>query len=334
MHLFISLVGLQFYIFKLEGTLTYEHTKTGKPPKQGAISETDIEDASDYEGDEMDSFHPLRSGLDASAVGLQLRLTKNAGLLHMKFEGRDGNKAEWIFQDLQPTGTGGIVASVGTQTYVNPDKCMTCGHEKANRKTTQDFASQTNVVTIQGITFSAEAAIQTAKQIESEVIESIATLQPASGTTHANMQDASCQTERTKKVSKGLKRKTTIPPPADAPLHKRAKSKHDSEPWPRQIYMDCHRLYPISKSDLGRLVIDIAEGSVWYEDTYGKNHARVVERKQIDLSKTSSKSSHLLSVPNNNNSRHHSKSNVRAKHHPAHQRGHTPPHHRAPEAHR
>ena len=98
--------------------------------------------------------------------------------------------------------------------------------------------------------------------------------------------------------------------------------------------MDCHRLYPISKSDLGRLVIDIAEGSVWYEDTYGKNHARVVERKQIDLSKTSNKSSHLLSVPNNNNSRHHSKSNVRAKRHPARQWRDTPPHHRTLEAHR
>ena len=172
MHHLISLIGLKFYLFELQGTLTYEYTKNAKPPVQYHISDQDLEDLSDSDDGDTEGAQLLRSGVNASAVGIELRLIKNDGLLRMKFEGRDGTTAEWVFEGLQVMGKGGIVASVGTQTYIDPDKCMTCGHKKVTpakmqdrgsqmeTATTMEFGTQTDVVYTAEITFTAEAGVQ------------------------------------------------------------------------------------------------------------------------------------------------------------------------------
>ncbi|KAH6878280.1 hypothetical protein BKA58DRAFT_376862 [Alternaria rosae] len=65
--------------------------------------------------------------------------------------------------------------------------------------------------------------------------------------------------------------------------HKRAKSSPKSHPWPNHLYMTCFRTHPFSKSDIRTLHIDLIVGSVWFEDWYGKAHARSFEKKQIYL---------------------------------------------------
>ena len=49
LHHLISHIGLDFSLLELHGTLTYEHTRNGRPVKQYEITETDLEDVSDNE---------------------------------------------------------------------------------------------------------------------------------------------------------------------------------------------------------------------------------------------------------------------------------------------
>ncbi|CAN9310290.1 unnamed protein product [Alternaria alternata] len=79
-----------------------------------------------------------------------------------------------------------------------------------------------------------------------------------------------------------LKRKATQDMERAFP-HKRAKSSHNSPPWPNHLYMTCFRTQPISKSDIGTLHIDLVEGTAWFEGWHGKEDTRVFERKQINL---------------------------------------------------
>ena len=92
--------------------------------------------------------------------------------------------------------------------------------------------------------------------------------------------------ENTGRASK--KRKASPDPQAEL-IHKCAKSKHDSAPWPRYIYMDCWRKKPLSKTDLGKLIIDIRKATVTYEDKHGKDYAQITELKQVDLRAPNSK---------------------------------------------
>lgn len=108
--------GLHFYIMRLDGTLSYTLTVPGKPDKHGELNETDFEDAQDQIKDEE---LPTEAGKDASAVGLELKLVKNIGLLTMTFEGKDGGKATWTFQGLKELRQGDkMYASVGTQAAI------------------------------------------------------------------------------------------------------------------------------------------------------------------------------------------------------------------------
>jgi hypothetical protein len=108
--------GLHLYILRLDGTLSYTLTVPGKPDKHGELNETDFEDAQDQIKDEE---LPTEAGKEASAVGLELKLVKNIGLLAMTFEGKDGGKATWTFQGLKELGQGGkMYASVGTQAAI------------------------------------------------------------------------------------------------------------------------------------------------------------------------------------------------------------------------
>lgn len=126
MHYLISNIGLEFSLFQLQGTLTYEHTRSGRPPKQYEITEIDVDDASDSEASDSGTLVAVRAATDASAAGIQLQLIKNDGLLRMRFEGRDGSTAEWTFDGMS---TQKMVSSISTQTPIGPDKCVMCGHK-------------------------------------------------------------------------------------------------------------------------------------------------------------------------------------------------------------
>lgn len=276
----ISHFGVQFYLFELQGTLTYEYTKIGKPPKQYQISDEDLDDDSDGVTGDTEGVLLHRSGIDASAVGIQLRLTKNDGLLRMKLEGRHGTTAEWVFEGLHATDTGRIVASTGTQTHINPKTCVLCGNEKAKPTMLRHCASQTDVVAVKCVRFSAEAAMQTARGTKSETPDR---------TTSEKKSRLPQPFKSDVEMLKKLKRKASLTSNTHAPVHKRAKNKLNSKPWPRTMYMECDRLHPSRKGDgTGLLIVDIENGTVWYEDSYGKAHARTIERKQVDIKSASS----------------------------------------------
>jgi hypothetical protein len=296
MHHLISKIGLKFSLVELQGTLTYEHTRIGRPPKQYEISEADLEDASDGESSDSGALVPVKSGIDASAGGIRLRLIKNDGYLRMRFEGKDGSTAEWAFDGM---GADRMVASGGTQTPSNADECVMCGHRAITESQVEHVAVQTDVVSVHEVTFSAEAGSQTTikTEVDEKTIAGVCLeLDTIEGSQKPN-NDGSCQTDLTiskhilVKTDRERKRKTSSAPHIDVSAHKRAKSSHDSRPWPRVIYMDCERFYPIKKGDTGRLVINIEEGTVWYEDSYGKSHARTIEHKQVDIKSASSTSS-------------------------------------------
>ncbi|CAO2657315.1 Nn.00g034410.m01.CDS01 [Neocucurbitaria sp. VM-36] len=80
-----------------------------------------------------------------------------------------------------------------------------------------------------------------------------------------------------------LKRKAQATEPVETQCHRRAKSTHDGPPWPRHLYMTCHRTFPIFKGEKGTLHIDLKHCTAWFEGWYGRDHMRVFERKQLDL---------------------------------------------------
>ncbi|KAF2632881.1 hypothetical protein BU25DRAFT_85121 [Macroventuria anomochaeta] len=285
MHQLISHFGLKFYLFDLQGVLTYELTKDGRSAKTYEISETDVKFASSSEDSIIDNLQPAKAGLDISAVGIQLHLLRNDGLLRMWFEGREGCTADWTFDGLKATTNGRMTASAGAQTCVDLDKCILCGIKETKRSDMRNCASQTEVVTVQSVSFSADAAQQTTK--ESRWLDNLSPrATPAPRTSMkaalATMRNGTSQKESTKEVAIRSKRRALSPPHSDVPLHKRAKSRHDSKPWPRVIYMDCYRTYPNSHG-AGLLVIDIEKATVTYEDHYKTKVANHTEQRQIHL---------------------------------------------------
>lgn len=284
MHHFISHIGLKFYLIELQGTLTYEYTKAGRPAKQYEISEKDVEDAGSSEAGDSETTTALKVGLDASAMGICVRLTKNDGLLQMKFEGREGRTAEWTFHGLKETSHRKMTASSSTQTHVDAGKCVLCGNEGPKQHVLRDCASQTEVVTIRGVSSRAEGAMQ-AKDATSSFVKPEARTNTAFSSTSTRAD--SCQTKGV--ASTEPKRKASSTPHSEAPLHKCAKSEPDSLPCPSIIYMECQRFHPVRKGDVGRLIVSIEEGTVWYEDAYGQPFARTMERRQVDLRMPKSK---------------------------------------------
>jgi hypothetical protein len=246
-------------------------------------------------------------GIKASAGGI--RILKNDGHLQMKFQRRDRNSAEWCFDGMD---TEKMISSAGTQTPSYPDKCVLCGHKPGE---TQGPAVQTNVVATHAVTFSAEAGSQTA--VKNEATQTVVNTKAEEGIITSQIlnptNDGSCQVDLSSVgvefvLLEGtrdhlgpspttVKRKTSPTPQISKPSHKRAKSTHSSKPWPSTIYTTCQREHPVRKGDIGQLIIDIAGGSVWYEDTHGKPGLLVQERKEVDLSHDSARVSYQLNAP-------------------------------------
>ncbi|KAF1913645.1 hypothetical protein BDU57DRAFT_502319 [Ampelomyces quisqualis] len=260
----ISIPGLGLYLFELQGSLKCTLTRNGRPTKVYEFDESDLDDESHSTSDSEIPRDQLKAGIDASGVGVQLRLFKNDGVLRIEFEGKTGSTAVWTFEGLELPNGGSLVAAATTQTKFDPKECVICGATKTKILEMKHEETQT----------AAPSVKSTDKQTTMEI------------TSTSTGVETNCSLMKRKgsvTTSPGLKRKTSSPPEASPLLHKRAKSKHDSPPWPRHLYTTCFRSYPIFRGDVGTLHIDVQEATVWFEGWFGKPHARIFERKQFDL---------------------------------------------------
>jgi hypothetical protein len=357
-HKIAPLPGIKFYLLELRGWLRYTLTRPGKAPKVFKLCDADLDDNDVYKPEK------LKHGLDASAVGIQLRLLKNDGVLKVEFEGKDGAVANWTFNGLALVHGGRMVAAAATQTDVEV-KIEDLEVEVKNEET------QTNVVIMQstgfqtkGVTVS-NAEVQTtfpdvplhrqlpglvkilgpfidtptSKKLIEDTLSMLkvsmrcarpvlehnaaARTDPAvlardlkevltrmdlpqdqlskegawisstdtwTQTESIKEAQAECDTsQNTTTTNPDLKRKASTTTVLRPPLHKRAKSTHDSQPWPRHIYMECSRSVPTFKGEKGVLHIDLEEGTAWFEGWYGGPNTRVYERKQVLLTDKTSK---------------------------------------------
>jgi hypothetical protein len=373
MHEPIYHLGLRFYLLELRGSLKYTLTRPDKTPKVYEICDSDLDDGSSSENSNTEEPKKLKSGLDVSAVGIQLRLIKNDGVLKIEFEGRDGAAADWTFHGLALIEGGRMVAAAATQTDVEA-RMVESRHEESQTDivATQSIGCQTSAVRTSstGVQTTPEKtplhlqfldaiyilgphintpAAQTVveqgliglktrwrtvrkildgspvaridlalldKKLKKMVkktgplhtlkapttrlnIKKPAGPTPIQSTSIGTQTESSKDTEvsslqkslfeHTRITQPDLKRKASATPIATEPLNKRARSTHDTPPWPRHIYTECFRNTPIFKGDVGVLHIDVEAGTVWFEGWYGKEHMRVQERKQIDLRDKTSK---------------------------------------------
>ncbi|KAH7402704.1 hypothetical protein BKA66DRAFT_436108 [Pyrenochaeta sp. MPI-SDFR-AT-0127] len=278
-----KLAGLALHISELQsGTLHLTHKRSGKVLRTYTLNEEDFEGGADIF--DHDAAAKMGLGIHLSAVGLQLCLTKNEGMLTMGFEGKNGGMAKWTFNSMDFMGGGKVSASAFTQTGVGPSRCLTCGEEIVVVPTVSNGKIRPKQGGMQ------EADTQTdPMQLRDSKIQTDASIIQSSISTRFS--ESKKETEVTSLSNNPFKRKgqgeekEDIPPP----LHKRAKSAHNSPPWPLHIYMTCYRTNPIFKGDVGTLHIDVREGTVWFEGWYGKTHMRVFERKQVDLRDTTTR---------------------------------------------
>jgi hypothetical protein len=153
MHETISFPGLKFELFELQGLLTYTLTRSGKTPKVYKIHaddfETDDDDGSD--GSCQEAPRSSTRGISASAVGLQLRLVKNDGILSMEYETDDGTAAQWTFDGLALLDGGTMLAAAATQTDTDPNKCFVCGQDKKKTLEMKHQEVQTDAIVTRSI---------------------------------------------------------------------------------------------------------------------------------------------------------------------------------------
>jgi len=106
--------GITYYISKLDGTLTYTFKQGDKQARSFEL------DKSDFEWSTLRSTNDRDlnvAGTDVSAVGLNIKLVKNNGILAMQYQGEGGNTAQWVFEGLHETSRqSGMYASATTQT--------------------------------------------------------------------------------------------------------------------------------------------------------------------------------------------------------------------------
>ncbi|KAI5375716.1 hypothetical protein J4E82_005668 [Alternaria postmessia] len=253
--LLVKFAGLALYIHELQSsTLVLTHARPNKEPRVHKVYREDFEDAADEL--EAEALGELEPGIEASVEGLSLRLIKNDGVLNIAYEGKDGEVVEWKFQGLTS-----MMASASTQTV----------SEAQSKLSTSTIRTVATDPTPQRMIWPSQSELSGISTIETRPIET-----PFKGEEEAPARAATGAGENE------LKRKATQDMERAFP-HKRAKSSHNSPPWPNHLYMTCFRTQPISKSDIGTLHIDLVEGTAWFEGWHGKEDTRVFERKQINL---------------------------------------------------
>ena len=204
---------------------------------------------------------PNRLGTFITAVGLELILIKNDGTLELNFLGDTGGSGNWRFRGLAQDEKIVMVAAAGVQTE--------SAHMEEKEMQTESIATQ-------------ELGMQT---------ETVATREMEVQTNQLVSCSIGMQTDTValgKEPSTGEKRKQPSQPYI---ADKRARSTTNSNSWPKHIYAECSRKTPDFKGGDGLLHIDLESAKVWFEGVYGTSkYAECVEKKQVDLRDTTSKS--------------------------------------------
>lgn len=91
--LIVKFAGLVVNIHELQqGILMLTHQRPEKKPREYILDQEDFEELADI--DTPEAVSRSATWLNASAVGLQLNLVKNEGVLKVNFEGKTGGSAE------------------------------------------------------------------------------------------------------------------------------------------------------------------------------------------------------------------------------------------------
>jgi hypothetical protein len=277
--LLVKLAGLALYIHEPQpGRLRLTHQRPGRDSKEYTLDDEDFEDSADNLN--YDDVAKLEIGLAASAVGLSLRVMKNDGVFKINYEGNIGGPADWTLEGMEALTGSNTAATAFTQTESDASPCLRCVEatkpQHSNSSIQAMSVSPVEMQALEPIRMTFAATLSTSTQ----------TLEP--GTEHAEKQQVSATLSIEAEEGNDLKCKAIehikVRP------QKRAKSQHDSPPWPRHLYMTCFRTTPIFKGETGTLHVDVQAGTVWFEGWYGKVNARIFEKKQIDLTDTTSNS--------------------------------------------
>jgi hypothetical protein len=226
----ISSPGLQFELFELHGSLTYTFTRAGRPAVQNVLSELDLVDLTRDEDSEDGMPQPKKPGLDASAVGIQVRVLKNDGRLQLDFEARDGGSAKWVFDGLSDNDAKPLSVSTSTQTLPDPSLCMTCGRSSGSPAEVTDSGAQTG------------------EKVDEDAGAPIITTEDSTSVRHR-------------------KRKTSLNTRAEQSTQKRTKREDEFALQPGHIYMGCLN-FELPKGDVNTLDFNTLTGDVTFSDIY------------------------------------------------------------------
>ena len=261
----ISIPGLQFQLFELHGSLTYTFTRAGRPAVQSVLSELDYVDLTRDEDSGDGMPQPKKPGLDASAVGIQVRVLKNDGQLQLDFEARDGGSAKWVFDGLSADDAKPLSVSTSTQTIPDPSLCITCGRPS---------------VSPAGVT---DSSAQTAKRVSEDAVTSTITTDSTSVRHRKRKTSVSLRAEQPPQ-----KRTQREDESAPQPPQKRTQRQGESAPQPRNIYMSCLNR-PLRKGDVDTLELDTVNGDMIFSEVYGLIGTRVERSKRVNLFVNTSK---------------------------------------------
>ena len=257
----ISSPGLQFELFELHGSLTYTFTRAGgRPAVQNVLSDLDLVDLTRDEDSEDGMPQPKKPGLDASAVGIRVRVLKNDGRLQLDFEARDGGSAKWVFDGLSASDEGPLYATASTQTLPDPRTCMTCGRSSMPPEEVTNSGAQTR------------------EQVNEDADTPTLTTEDSTSDRHR-------------------KRKSSSNARAEQSTQKRSKREDESAPQPRLVYMRCFTR-PLRKGDVDTVAFNTLTGDVTFSDVHGEKGTCIEKAKYInifdDLSKPLPGNIHVL----------------------------------------
>lgn len=293
----VKSAGLALYIYGLQsGTLTLTHERPNKEPKVHVLDDEDFDDGAD--DIDIAVVQRLGSGLEASAVGLSLRLVKNDGVLKATYQGKSGGVVDWTFRGLDD---GRMVASASTQT--EPEIPSDHGGMET-------LLPKLSISIIQTTTTNPtpEHMETPLPRLFISMIKTISTTPTPERIVQPPLSGLSIiSTMETRPIRIPVKRRKEVPA-SQAIRIKRSDPKHrliqvssqpisrklarDSTSWPNHLFMACCRTQPIHNGEVGVLHIDLTEGTVWFEGWSGRAHInqRTYTRKEVDLRSASSES--------------------------------------------
>lgn len=221
----VKMAGLWLFIYNLEpGTMTIAHDRPDRNTRTYTLDHDDFREGADDYDDQMHGNQD--KGIHVSAVGLRMCLTKNEGILNVQYRGESGGSVDWTIRAMEMERGGYVNASASTQTY----EAMAVNEH--GRDISQPRMTSSS---IQAVSIDTVAPQKTKRRCAS-----------ASTMTHTNEPDPSWSVAMAPHVKEnpkrtlfepkaGLKRRAGDVAEGVTSLHKRAKSMHDTPPWPRHL---------------------------------------------------------------------------------------------------